>query len=251
MATFSIFAINAAVRHSNGLTVGDTFSALALISLLTSPASSFLETLPIVGMSTGCLDRIQAFLLSNPHDDQRVLKEDSGADSNSNEDKSIIVHSATVRPSPEAPPALHDIIFKASKGSLNIIVGVVGSGKSTLLKAIVGELRIDSGSIIVASKHAAYCAQTPWLQNATVRQIVCGPFEEELQDEEWYNTVIRACAFDEDIMQLPRRDDTLIGSRGVVLSGGQKQRLVRQPSATHTYMRLTPSGIGESNIYQT
>ena len=33
--------------------------------------------------------------------------------------------------------------------------------------------------------------------------------------------------FDEDILQLPNQDDTIVGTRGVTLSGGQKQGLVR------------------------
>jgi ABC-type bacteriocin/lantibiotic exporter with double-glycine peptidase domain len=105
-----------------------------------------------------------------------------------------------------------------------MLVGTVGSGKSTLLKSLLGELRFESGGISVATKNMAYCSQSPWLPNATVREIVCGiPGHEDL---EWYRTVLHACAFDQDVLALPNNDDTLIGSRGVTLSGGQKQRLV-------------------------
>lgn len=196
-------------------------------------------------MSTGCLERIQAFLLAQPHEDERLsCNETSDLGSSMVSDSIelqeanfrtsglshvIIADNITVRPSIEAPPALRDVTFKAPKGSLTMIIGVVGSGKSTLLKSIVGELRLDKGSITTKSRQAAYCAQTPWLQNATVRQIVCGPTKSH-EDQEWYNTVIKACAFDEDLSRLPDRDDTLIGSRGVVLSGGQKQRLVSPES---------------------
>jgi ABC-type bacteriocin/lantibiotic exporter with double-glycine peptidase domain len=144
----------------------------------------------------------------------------------SSAENGVKVEGISVRPSPKAPVALQDVSFRAPKGSLTMVIGVVGSGKSTLLRALIGELTIEGGSIEVPSKSMAYCAQTPWLQNTTVRQIIRGPTEETNEDPAWYNTVAHACAFDEDILQLPNRDDTIIGSRGVTLSGGQKQRLV-------------------------
>jgi ATP-binding cassette, subfamily C (CFTR/MRP), member 1 len=241
--TFVIFAINSTANGSSPLSEGKTFSSLAIVSLLTSPASQFLESLPLVGMATSGLQRIEAFLRASSHDDQRTsvytASENSFPDRETrnavelqnfgsiNARNGIMVEGISVRPSPEAPVVLQDISFRAPKESLTMVIGVVGSGKSTLLKALAGELTIEGGCIEVASKYMAYCAQTPWLQNATVRQIICGPTEEANEHRGWYDTVAHACVFDEDILQLPNRDDTIIGSRGVTLSGGQKQRLVR------------------------
>jgi ATP-binding cassette subfamily C (CFTR/MRP) protein 1 len=241
-ASFVIFAITSKANGSGPLSAGNTFSSLAIISLLTSPASEFLQSLPQVGMATSGLQRIQAYLLASPHDDRRNSAQTSSEVPNllvradtlmelqnlpsSRPNEGIVVNKISVRPAADAQLALQDISFEAPRGSLTMIVGVVGSGKSTLLKTLVGELKFEGGSIRVASKRMAYCAQTPWLQNATVRQIICGPSEDVIEDREWYTAVVHACAFDEDILQLPYRDETLIGSRGVILSGGQKQRLV-------------------------
>ena len=232
---------------SDRLTAGETFSSLAIISLLTSPASDFLQSLPQIGMATGCLDRIQVFLLSVPRRDDRISSDLSNTESNTEEviseeqgytfelkplpsrvsiSPAMIVQDLYVRPSEKSPVALHGLSFRVNKGSLAMIVGIVGSGKSTLLKSIIGELRCESGSISVSSKRVAYCSQSSWLPNATVRQIVCGVPEASCEDALWYKTVLHACAFDEDVAKLPSLDDTLIGSRGVTLSGGQKQRLV-------------------------
>jgi ATP-binding cassette subfamily C (CFTR/MRP) protein 1 len=139
----------------------------------------------------------------------------------------VYLTQATIRPAPSASPAISDVSFSVPKGSLTMIIGIVGSGKSTLLKAIAGELRCDTGSISVASKSFAYCSQMPWLQNASIRNIICSLSDSGTQDEEWYRIVIHACALNQDISELPDLDNTIIGSRGVVLSGGQKQRLVR------------------------
>jgi ATP-binding cassette, subfamily C (CFTR/MRP), member 1 len=147
----------------------------------------------------------------------------------------IVAQDLDVRPSNDSPIALHVLNFRVDQGSLAMIVGIVGSGKSTLLKSIIGELRCENGSISVSSKRVAYCSQSPWLPNATVRQIVCGVSKALDEDPQWYKTVLHACAFDEDVMELPNHDDTLIGSRGVTLSGGQKQRLVRSKSWVRTH----------------
>lgn len=198
----------------------------------------------MVGMATGCLDRIQKFLLSESRIDDRdvqpgLLHHSNGRaqmEGNSIElqdyqqrnvgNVAVAVKNAGIPPSPGSSKILHDINFQIVKESLTMIVGVVGSGKSTLLKAIIGELQCDTGIIEVDAVHMAYCAQTPWLPNSTVRQIICGYSDGLLEDGEWYDTVLYACAFDDDVRLLPDRDDTIIGSRGVTLSGGQKQRLV-------------------------
>lgn len=240
LACFVIFAIQAEKEGRNSLDAGQTFSSLAIISLLTEPASSFLQSLPMVGMSTGCLDRIQKFLLSDSYvgrgeQPARSIEHpgDEGETIELPEYKqgprdglAVSLKNASVSPSSGSAPVLHGTTLEIKKESLTLIVGVVGSGKSTLLKAIIGELNCLSGSLETESVHKAYCAQAPWLPNATVRQIVCGYDNDVADDSEWYATVLAACAFDEDVRDLPNQDDTIIGSRGVTLSGGQKQRLV-------------------------
>lgn len=244
LSCFVIFSIQSSRHGSDPLTAGDTFSSLAIISLLTNPASNFLQSLPMVGMSTGCLYRIQKFLLSESREDQKnvpiegfyhtdcetqmeetsiELQQDQPR---STENAACTFKNANIPASSTTPSILHDISLQIERESMTMIVGAVGAGKSTLLKAIIGELNCTSGSLNSDSWHKAYCAQTPWLPNSTVRRIICGYHDRSAEDERWYNTVVHACALDEDVRLLPFRDDTIIGSRGVTLSGGQKQRLV-------------------------
>jgi ABC-type bacteriocin/lantibiotic exporter with double-glycine peptidase domain len=102
----------------------------------------------------------------------------------------------------------------------------MGTGKTTLARAILGDVTPDSGSIFVSTKSIGYCAQKPWLINASIKTIVCGPAGATEVDGEWYKTVIRACGLEEDIEQLSCGDLEAIGSRGTTLSGGQRQRVV-------------------------
>jgi ATP-binding cassette, subfamily C (CFTR/MRP), member 1 len=244
LSCFVIYAILSSRDGSERLTASSTFSSLAIISLLSSPASSFLQSLPMVGMSTGCLDRIQKFLLSEPrldgrnvpiershHVDGRAHMESNSIELSSYQQMTmgglaVSLKNASIQPSADSPIVLHDINSQIEKGTFTMIMGVVGSGKSTLLKAIIGELKCTAGTIEACSRYMAYCSQTPWLPNSTVRQIICDYQGHPAEDEEWYNTVLHACAFDEDVRLLPDSHDTIIGSRGVTLSGGQKQRLV-------------------------
>jgi ATP-binding cassette subfamily C (CFTR/MRP) protein 1 len=241
-ACFVIFSIQASAEGSSGLSPSKAFSSLAIISLLTAPAEDFLLSLPSIAMSAGCLERIQSFLLSDSvakrmmtthtPEDTSSITELSGAvelqelNGKPLDGLMVMLENASIGPSSSAPVLLRNIDLQISKGSLTMVIGIVGSGKSTLLKAIIGELGCAEGSITNNARDMAYCSQTAWLQNTTVKGIVCGPINANEIDERWYHSVLHACAFDEDVMTLPDQHDTIIGSRGVTLSGGQKQRLV-------------------------
>lgn len=106
---------------------------------------------------------------------------------------------------------------------LTIIVGPVGCGKSTLLKGLLGETPSIGGRVEVSSSEIAYCDQTPWITNGSVRDNITAKSE---FDAVWYTAVCQACGLDIDLRQLPDGDSTVVGSKGVKLSGGQKQRIV-------------------------
>ncbi|CAN0234369.1 unnamed protein product, partial [Hapterophycus canaliculatus] len=68
----------------------------------------------------------------------------------------------------------------------------------------------------------AYASQEPWIQSGTLREnILFG----RRMDRKRYDAVIRDCALERDLSQLPSGDQTGIGDRGVNLSGGQKARV--------------------------
>jgi ATP-binding cassette subfamily C (CFTR/MRP) protein 1 len=191
----------------------------------------------------GCFDRIQKFLLDPSRDDQRYLDEAIGSDSTGNVqhkdhngngnpatlidlNAAISVDKLTVRPNPIAEPVFKGISLRFEPASVSMVAGPVGCGKTTLLRAILGELPYESGEISVSTRLMSYCAQTPWLLNESIKQNICGVTDEPEFDEEWYSSVLHACALDEDMAGLPDGDQSVIGSRGLNLSGGQRQRVV-------------------------
>ncbi|KAI9506405.1 P-loop containing nucleoside triphosphate hydrolase protein, partial [Coemansia spiralis] len=131
-------------------------------------------------------------------------------------------------------PDVKDIDVQFPIGGLSIVAGPTGSGKSSLLSALIGEMTLTRGRVLLPTVDAslsneglaisdiAYVAQEAWLRNATIREnILFG----EPYNKDRYEQVLRACALKPDLRILKAGDMTEIGERGVTLSGGQKQRV--------------------------
>ncbi len=137
---------------------------------------------------------------------------------------------------------LSNINVELKKNELLIVVGPVGSGKSSFLGAVLGELNeieFDSsatGNTPTASTsffigehpRIAFCPQIPWIFSASVQEniIVSGiSLDRSQYDKGMYDLALSSCCIEEDLKQLPDRDATEIGEKGVSISGGQKARL--------------------------
>lgn len=245
-ATFAVFAIQASVRGTDSINTTNAFTALSLISLLCDPASALVQSIVDVFAAGGCSDRIQKFLVSPQREDQRLtpaggLWTPSDPSINSGnleleifsknmdwdplQGLAVSVEDADIRPAASAATVLHGISFDIARGSTAILVGPVGSGKTTLLRALLGEITCERGRVGMCSERVSYCSQTAWLPNTTIRQAICGPAEIESDENKWYQSVIDACALNQDLELLQDGDQTIIGSASTALSGGQKQRV--------------------------
>lgn len=116
---------------------------------------------------------------------------------------------------------LDNINLAFEKGKITAIVGPVGAGKSSLLLALLGEMSLKQGSVLVATDSIALATQSPWIVNGSIKDnIIFGkPF-----DEKRFNDAIELAAMTTDLQILPYGKDTMIGERGVTLSGGQRAR---------------------------
>jgi ABC-type bacteriocin/lantibiotic exporter with double-glycine peptidase domain len=246
-------------KADDGLTVAEAFTSLSIISIAATPLVNILISIVQLFGAIGCFSRLQAFLVMDERKDLRETASSSVSSAPSTAHRSSVALSperdstsahlaSTVElsalktdrvPLDTSIPAvaieratftvgdnveaLVDMSMVFPQGSMSMIVGRVGCGKSSLLKAIAGELAMTKGRIVSNVSSMAYCDQTPWLQNCSIRDniVAQSPF-----DEKWLYTVIEACALDQDISMFPLRDLTIVGSGGVALSGGQKQRVV-------------------------
>ncbi|KAL5505095.1 hypothetical protein ACEPAH_7758 [Sanghuangporus vaninii] len=128
---------------------------------------------------------------------------------------------------------LRDISVLFPEGALSVVIGPTASGKTALLLALLGEMTLTKGRILMRKNihsvyedgltHSiSYAAQTPWLQHQSIKENILfgAPFEPER-----YAAVLDACALRPDLARFEDGDETEIGVRGVSLSGGQKARV--------------------------
>ncbi|KAA6380701.1 MAG: putative Multidrug resistance-associated protein [Streblomastix strix] len=152
---------------------------------------------------------------------QQIQDESSPSPSSPPYPTSSPTPSAQIEPGNSKRPTLKDISFQLPKGSLTMVIGTVGSGKSSICSALIGDIEKQSGEIYMSGS-IAYCPQTAWINNNTVRgNITFGCSYKKKK----YNEIVRICALDQDFKTLAAGDMTAIGEKGINLSGGQKARI--------------------------
>ncbi|KAI1772542.1 putative ABC transporter [Hypoxylon cercidicola] len=205
------------------------FTAIATLNMIMHPTNMIMTAWPRVIAALASFERIKTFLLKQPLEDYR--------ESNCKSPRISLeegVNSKLVRYPQMLTPAIvvHDLATEIlrkptnltlARGTFTMVSGPIGSGKSTLLRCLLGEAPPDRGSVILHTHRIAYCAQSPWLPEGTIREIIQGPLGSE--DDQFYGQVIDACLLKHDINAFPKGDDTWIGNRGLNLAGGLTQRV--------------------------
>lgn len=259
-APICTFGVYVAISDST-LNESRVFTSLALFSLLADPLLTLVMSLMSFFGSVGSFSRIQDFLTRENHSDPRrrpsrtlilddlgetkLLSKPGDLDGSSSTSGSVesltrgstcLINAITVENGSfgweaKKDPILKELTFTVPRGSFTMLIGPSGCGKSSLLKAILGEIPFSRGKVELSSSSVAFCDQTPWHMNGTIKDSIVAMSD---FDPKWYASVIHACALEEDLVQFPRGDQTVIGSKGIALSGGQSQRIVcLQASFTH------------------
>lgn len=131
--------------------------------------------------------------------------------------------------------ALKNINLHVPVGSSLAIVGRTGSGKSTLANLLVrlyqvpsGAIEIDGHSIeklplAVLRGDIGYVPQDNFLFSATIQQNIGFGLDEYKFEQ--VEEAARDAQLLDNVIDFPKKFETMLGERGVTLSGGQKQRL--------------------------
>jgi len=203
------------------LNTASAYTALSLISLLSSPMNALVEALPNLNAAMACFARIGSFLGSDVRRDHRLplLSLDelttvstSGLSESTNDISIEMSRLASGKSQPSVSTAMIDVrgasfswtvgdnpvvrnlTFKIQQGQFCFLVGPVGSGKSTLLKGLLGETPSSQGFVYSNTSAIAFVDQTPWVRNGTIQENILGI---SAFDEQWYNLMA-------DIAILPR-----------------------------------------------
>ena len=229
--TFAVFSVRARDTGDKTLDTARVFTALSLFALLSEPLASLVMSLVTFLGAAGSFARIQEFLGADERLDARVFTPSIPESASSSEEKfddsncAVVLQNTDIGWNAEKPTQLHNLSLRLPQHGLSIIIGPVGCGKSTLVQTLLGEIPPLAGSVRITNpkRSVAYCAQSAWHMNGTVRDAIVGT---EVFDRMWYDRVVRACALEQDFRELPAGDSSRIGSGGIALSGGQSQRIV-------------------------
>ena len=130
---------------------------------------------------------------------------------------------------------LHNINFKAAKGTVTALVGSSGSGKSTIASLVASFINAEKGSVLIDNynlntlnlnsfrNQLGVVLQDDFLFEGTIRQNILFPRPDA--NENQVLNAVNAAYVNEFTDRFSDGLDTLIGERGVKLSGGQRQRI--------------------------
>ncbi|MGN6179119.1 MAG: ABC transporter ATP-binding protein [Mucilaginibacter sp.] len=131
--------------------------------------------------------------------------------------------------------ALSDISFEINPGEMVAIIGRTGSGKSTIANLLMrmydctgGEIRIDNHPIKQLNldgfrSQVGFVPQDVFLFSDTIANNIA--FSMNTMDMPRVEQAAKYAAVYNNIIELEKGFETLIGERGITLSGGQKQRV--------------------------
>ena len=129
---------------------------------------------------------------------------------------------------------IDDLSFVIESGSSVAFVGESGSGKSTIIKLIIGLLKNQEGTILIAGKdlskinlnsfydYVSYVSQEVPVFDGTLRENLV--FDKKVTDEEIVK-VLKLVCLDKFYERLENGLDTELGEKGIRMSGGERQRL--------------------------
>lgn len=234
----SVFAFIMYSALNPGMDIANLFTALTYFNLLQGPLTNLPQSYAGLADCVNALQRMSTVFDADQRDEVEEMDTDLDVairiDATFQWEQSQANGDDKGKSNAKKPFAIRDLQLEVPRGQLVGIIGSVGAGKSSLFQAILGEMRLVTGDVKIGGK-MAYCQQSPWTQNATLRDdILFG----QPWNEERYWRCIQQANLTRDLELLPAGDETevcasdpkpqcssQIGEKGINLSGGQRQRV--------------------------
>ncbi|MCF7926743.1 MAG: ABC transporter ATP-binding protein/permease [Candidatus Izimaplasma sp.] len=210
------------------ITLGTFIAFLTYIGMVVWPLRRLGRIVGDFGKTTVALDRLDEIM-------DKVSEHDNDAQNTPKIEGDIQFKNVSFTFEDASTPLLNDVSFSVKKGETLAIVGKTGSGKSTLTNLLIRLLEIDDGEILIDGKniqdinkkhlrkHIGIIMQEPFLYSRTLQENI-GIMNENAPTDKIHQAASIAALHD-DVQELERGYNTIVGERGVTLSGGQKQRV--------------------------
>jgi subfamily B ATP-binding cassette protein MsbA len=229
LASVGIMGMGGAMIIEGTLTTGDFLSFTLLLGFLIAPIVQMSNIGSQLTEAFAGLDRTEEIMnmQSEANDELRTIELNKIVGDVEFKDVSFSYE--------KGKEVVHNISFKAVKGSVTALVGSSGSGKSTLAGLVSSFINPDSGVILIDGNDISKISlnsfrsqlgvvlQDDFLFEGTIRENILFPRPSASQDQ--VLEAAKAAYVNEFTDRFDDGLDTLIGERGVKLSGGQRQRI--------------------------
>ncbi len=225
------------VVQGKGVTAGNIAEFVIYINMLTWPVTAIGWIASLTQQAAASQKRINEFLHASPTIvDPAVSPSAGGLAPASGPLKGHIVFENVSFVYPDTGiKALENVSFEIFPGQKMAIIGRTGSGKTTIADLLVRMYDVTGGRIMIDGRDIrehdlanlrrrfGYVPQDVFLFSDSVfGNIAFGKDGISREEAAFY---AKSAAVHEDIADLPKGYDTIVGERGVTLSGGQKQRV--------------------------
>jgi ABC-type multidrug transport system fused ATPase/permease subunit len=132
---------------------------------------------------------------------------------------------------------LKTIDLNIYKNETIAFVGESGSGKTTIVNILAGLMPVENGTFSIDGKNSrlidinqyqqriGYITQEPVIFNDTIFDNVTFWSERTPENEVRFWNALRKASIDKFVLELPEKENSMLGNNGILVSGGQKQRI--------------------------
>ena len=223
------------------ITPGDFVAFISYLNLLAWPMMAMGWVTNLIQRGSACMRRINHILeevpdIKDPEPPQHL----PGGEMPERTDLKPVEGEIEIKDLSLKYPGQADYVLKGIHLKINAsetvaVVGRVGSGKTTLLQTIPRVLDVQLNTVFVDNLDIrqiplktlrgkiGFVSQEVFLFSDTIRNNVI--FGRRGIDDRDLEMALRAAGILEEIQELEKGLDTMLGERGISLSGGQRQRL--------------------------